>query len=95
VRELSIGPANGVEFDGTRLEISQSGFSLASANYLRVGEVVELCPILTRWVRATVNQKNRRDGCIRVFRPDGTIVPRFEKLMREPAVVHHYGGYLT
>ncbi len=57
IRELSLCPANGIEFTGTTFEISQSGISLATPNYLRVGEVVELYPILSQWVKAVVRRK--------------------------------------
>jgi len=57
LREISICPQNGIEFTGTTFEISQSGMSLATPNFLRVGDLVELFPILDQWVKAVVMRK--------------------------------------
>ena len=57
IRELSICPPSGIEFSATTFEISESGMSAASANYLKVGDVVEMFPVADSWVKAIVRRK--------------------------------------
>jgi len=59
MREISICRKDGIEIFATSFEISESGMSVATPNYLNVGEVVELFPIVGSWVKAIVRRKVR------------------------------------
>jgi PilZ domain len=57
MQELSICRKDGTEISATSFEISESGMSAATPNYLNVGELVELFPIQGAWVKAIVRRK--------------------------------------
>lgn len=57
--EISICRKDGIEFPATSFEISESGMSAATPNYLNIGEVVELYPVAGGWVKAVVRRKVR------------------------------------
>jgi c-di-GMP-binding flagellar brake protein YcgR len=56
-KEVAICPASGIEFSATIFEISESGMSAASPNYLNVGDLVEMFPVADSWVKAIVRRK--------------------------------------
>jgi hypothetical protein len=44
IKEVAICPAGGIEFSATTFEISESGMSAASPNYLNVGDPLKCFP---------------------------------------------------
>ena len=59
MQQIHICRRDGIEIPATTFEISESGMSAATPNYLNVGEVVELFPIVGEWVNAIVRRKVR------------------------------------
>lgn len=59
MQEISICRKDGIEISAITFEISESGMSAATANYLNIGEAVELFPILGVWVKAIVRRRVR------------------------------------
>jgi hypothetical protein len=59
MQEIYICRKDGIEIPATTFEISESGMSAATPNYLNIGETVEMFPILGVWVRAVVRRKVR------------------------------------
>jgi len=59
MQEIHICRGDGIEIPAMTFEISESGMSAATPNYLNIGEHVELFPILGVWVKAIVRRKVR------------------------------------
>jgi PilZ domain len=59
MQEVYICRNDGIEIPATTFEISESGMSAATPNYLNIGETVEVFPILGVWVKAIVRRKVR------------------------------------
>lgn len=59
MQDVYICRNDGIEVPGTSFEISESGMSAATPNYLNIGETVEIFPILGLWVKAIVRRKVR------------------------------------
>lgn len=59
MQEIYICRKDGIEIPATTFEISESGLSAATPNYLDIGETVELYPIVGEWVKAIVRRKVR------------------------------------
>ena len=57
MQEIDICPKSGIQFTAMGFEISESGLSAATSNYLTVGEIIELFPIAGGWVKAIVRRK--------------------------------------
>jgi PilZ domain len=59
MQEIYIWRKDGIEIPAITFEISESGMSAATPNYLNIGENVEIFPILGVWVKAVVRRKVR------------------------------------
>ena len=57
IRQINICPANGLEFSATSFEISESGISAATPNFLAIGSTVQMFPVSGAWVKAIVRRK--------------------------------------
>ena len=58
IREIEVRRIDGVEYSTMSFEISQGGISLATPRDLQVGDLVEVYPVVGRWVAAIVRRKS-------------------------------------